>query len=180
MTTAYRSLFGWLENNRVSGSQCWCDFPGQHQDRIVPRNDLTANTNWLQASERYNITIGRNGFAMNLVRPTGVVTQIVQRTVNVKVSLGPRFPIVQHFQIGQIFPVTINQIGQLVDQLATFGCVQSSPCGIQFECLSGSLHCFVNVCLWAEQNKFINLVEQTDSNATLPCLLLEQWQSSPR
>lgn len=37
---AQRGLLGRLEHHAVTGGQRWGEFPGGHQDREVPRDDL--------------------------------------------------------------------------------------------------------------------------------------------
>jgi len=45
--TGQRGLFSGLENNGVTGGDGGADLPGPHEEREVPGDDLTANTDGL-------------------------------------------------------------------------------------------------------------------------------------
>src|SRR6218665_1631670 len=56
----YRCLFGRLEDARIAGRQCRPEFPCQHEQWIVPWNDLSTNADRLHSRETVNAPVRRN------------------------------------------------------------------------------------------------------------------------
>src|SRR5580700_10892809 len=84
--------FGWLQNDGVSRHQRGCDLPRQHEQRKVPRNDLTHNT----AS---NI-VGK--FLLQQLRPARMIIKMPHDQRNVEVAaLANRLSVVHGFEHGQ-------------------------------------------------------------------------------
>src|SRR5262245_56772047 len=68
---AQRSLLGRLHYDRVASSQCRAPFPGHHQHREVPGDNLADNTDRLTSRISEIIASNRNRLPMELVSPTG-------------------------------------------------------------------------------------------------------------
>lgn len=52
-----RRLLGWLQNHSASSRKCWANFPGSHEDGIVPWDDGRNNTDWLLPGDAQDISI---------------------------------------------------------------------------------------------------------------------------
>ena len=70
-----RRLLGRLENKRVAARETRTELPCQHHNRVVPRYDLTANTNRLVTCVGEVRTVDGNRLAVYFVRPAGVVLE---------------------------------------------------------------------------------------------------------
>lgn len=106
-----RCLFGRLHHNGAANGQRRTPFPGQHQQRIVPRYDLTNHTDWLFACHRNEAASG-NGVAKELVRPAGIVLQRHDRDGYIEECLSERFAIVLRLDAGQQLLVAFHQLAE--------------------------------------------------------------------
>ena len=126
-TITYRSLFSRLQHESVASGQRWCKLPGQHQQREVPWNDLTAHTNWLNLGEAVHISISGNGLAVDLVRPTSVILESADGGLYITTGLFQWLAIVQNFQFCQVLLITYHQISQFVQQTASGRSIRFAP-----------------------------------------------------
>ena len=109
---AQRGLFGRLEHHAVTGGEGRGEFPGGHQDREVPRDDLPDH------AQRFMEVIGRgvfidfSGATFLCTDATGVVAEVVdgQRDVGVK-GFTHGFAVVPGFSDGQQFEVLFDAVG---------------------------------------------------------------------
>ena len=72
-----RRLFCRLQNDDVTSSDSRSNLPCPHEQREVPRDDLSANTNGLVTSISEGEVVGLNNFAVDLVRPSAVVFETI-------------------------------------------------------------------------------------------------------
>ncbi|MNK86103.1 hypothetical protein D3C87_1060060 [compost metagenome] len=107
-----RRLLGRLEHDAVAGGQCRGEFPGGHQQREVPRNDLPDH------AQRFVEVIGRGQF-VDLGSPAflgadaaGEVTEVVgsQRHVGVQ-GFAHGLAVVPGFGDGQHLKVLLDAVG---------------------------------------------------------------------
>jgi hypothetical protein len=86
-----------------------------------------------------------NGFTLDLISPTAVVSQTTDNGVDVTAGVVDRLAIIKRFNSGEKLLVLLGQVGQLVQKVSplTRRCVL--PCG--FECLSSSRYGEVDVLL---------------------------------
>ena len=111
--SAERGLFGGLENDDVAAGDGRADLPGPHKEGKVPWDDLPTDTNLtglLSVSDSYNERIGwtnrfllsvveslgvcLNDFAVDLVRPTAVISEASGAHVNIDLGHAECFAIV--------------------------------------------------------------------------------------
>ncbi len=84
--------FGGLQDHRVSGGEGGRDFPRHHQEREIPRDDLSDDTDRHVAGE----------FGVAELRPAGVVIEVAGDEGNVEIAgLADRLPVVQALEHGQ-------------------------------------------------------------------------------
>ena len=85
------------------------------------------------------VAADRDGLAVDLVGPAGVVAEAVdhQRQVGVA-ALADRLAVVERLQLGQLVDVLLDQVGELVHQAAAVAGVHLAP-GAGVERLAGGL-----------------------------------------
>jgi len=109
----YRSLFSGLQNNGVTASQSRAELPREHQQRIVPGNDLAANTDRFHSGEAENATISGDSLAMNLIVPACIILQAGNRAVDIEFSLSEGLAIVECLELGNVVLVLCDQVGKV-------------------------------------------------------------------
>lgn len=134
MESSQRRLLSRLQDGYAASSDRRSPLPRQHQNRVVPWNNLTDDSDRLFARERQEVSIGRDGVAVNLISVAGVVTKIrskliktlikgksikiknspqcVDRALNVEDSIFEWFSVIQGLQVGERRGVAFDQIGQ--------------------------------------------------------------------
>lgn len=70
-----RSLLGGLQYDRVSARQCRSQFPADHHQRVIPRNNLAYHTDRLADGIGKFLGGGGNRLAKVLVRPSGIIPE---------------------------------------------------------------------------------------------------------
>lgn len=93
--TRQRRLLGRLQHDGVTGRNGRTNLPGPHEQREVPRNDLTANADGFMTRVGQVVGIGVDGLANNLVGPASVVAQAAGRVEHVALGLGQRLAVVE-------------------------------------------------------------------------------------
>ena len=117
-----RGLLGGLEHHRVAGRQRRSQFPGSHQDREVPRNDLSHHP------ERLMEVVG-NGVVVDLRQRTllgadrrGEIPEMISCQRNVGGQRLPnRLAVVPDFGERERVFVRVNAIGDLVQDRRPLG-----------------------------------------------------------
>jgi hypothetical protein len=106
-----RSLLRRLDDHGASRGQCRSQLPGRHQQREVPRDDLTDYSNRLAQGVGQKLPGNRNRIAFDLGGPACHVAEQVngQRDVGHPRDL-QRLSVVEHFQFGELFQVLLQQI----------------------------------------------------------------------
>lgn len=139
-------LLGRLEDNGVACCQCGAQLPGRHGERVVPGNNLRANSNGLSEGVCKLGIRRRDGLAMDLVGPAGVVAKCANDLTQVVVeSDRVGLAIVPGLNGGQDLPMLLKQVSQLVHELATFTSCQFAPFAAFLERGLGSLDGNVDV-----------------------------------
>ncbi len=110
-------MLGWLEHNRVPGSQCWGQFPGGHQQREIPRNDLSADANRLAERVVEKVIVDWNRVALDFPGQASEILKIFNGLRNINIGRFPQgFAIVERFKLGQFFgAVSDNLCGFIED-----------------------------------------------------------------
>ncbi len=116
-----RRLLGRLEDQRAAGRERGGDLPRRHQQRVVPGHDLSADADRLAQRVAEHVA-GRDGdrFALDLRRPAGVVAQVGDRGGDVAFGSAERLAVVERFELGELGPVCLQQIGQRVHEPGPF------------------------------------------------------------
>ena len=77
--TAQRRLLSGLHDDRAASGKSRSPLPSSHQQRKIPRNDLPGDTDWLTARVAKIVAPNRDRVSSELVGPTGVITNAVDR-----------------------------------------------------------------------------------------------------
>ncbi len=108
---ADRRLLSGFEHHRVSGRQRRREFPRGHQQRKIPGNDLTANTDRFAQRVVEHLAGNRNRFAFDLRGPAGEVFKVLNHLRKIDVErLFDRLAIVSRFQRRQFSRVLFDQL----------------------------------------------------------------------
>src|SRR5262249_10824622 len=102
-----RSEFGRLQDHRISGSESGRDFPGEHQQRKIPGNDLADNA-------ARDVT---GKFLRDQLSPAGVMIEMPcdQRNIDVA-ALANRFAVVECFQHCEAARMFLNLASQSIQK----------------------------------------------------------------
>lgn len=119
--TGERGLLGSLHDNGVTGSHGRSNLPRPHEEREVPGDDLTADTNGLVAGVGKGVGVGVNGLAVDLVSPSGVVADAANAVTHVDLGNAESLAVVRGLESRQVVNVPLHQVGQLGQQAAAFG-----------------------------------------------------------
>lgn len=114
-----RSLLSGLHDDGVTGGESGADLPGKHEEREVPGNDLTANTERLLPGVVEGIGGDIDGLALNLVGPTAVVADGANDSANIAAGHGDGLAIVERLNGGEEVEVLLDQVGKLEEVDAT-------------------------------------------------------------
>lgn len=117
--TRQRGLLGGLDDNGVTGGNGRADLPGPHEQREVPGDDLTADTDGLVAGVGEGLGVGVNGLTGDLVGPATVVAQAASGSGDVALGHGDGLAVVQSLNSGQGLDVALEQVRQLGEHAAT-------------------------------------------------------------
>ncbi|RMM93891.1 putative transcriptional regulator [Pseudomonas savastanoi pv. glycinea] len=111
---AQRGLFGWLEHDAITGSQRRGEFPGGHQEREVPRDDLPNHAQRLMNVIGHGIAVDFGGAAFLRTQHAGEVAEMVggQRNIGVE-GFADCLAVIPGFGDGQDFEIGFNAIGNL-------------------------------------------------------------------
>ncbi len=142
-----RGLLSGLEHDDVAARQGGPELPGLHEQRKVPRDDLTDYADRLEAGIAEVVPVDRDGAPMHFVRPSSVVAVARNRERQVGSERDAiRFAVVEAFQAGQLVRVFFDQVGQSVHQLSTFGSRHFAPRPL-LEGLAGRLYRSIHILL---------------------------------
>lgn len=139
------SLFCRLEDDGVTGGQSGADLPRPHEEREVPGDDLTANTNGLVAGVGEGLVVGVNGLTVDLVGPATIVAQALGSGANIPLGHGDRLAVVQGLDGGQDVSIALEQVSQLGQEAAAL--VRSDVTPGALEGLAGSRNGNVDILL---------------------------------
>lgn len=143
--TGERGLLGGLEDDGVTGSNGGGDLPRPHEEGEVPGDNLTADTNGLVTGVGEGLGVGVNSLTVDLVGPAGVVTDAAQSVGKVDLGHGEGLAVIEGLNGGESINVTLNQVGQLVQETATVG--GSNPAPFTLVGLAGGGHSDVDILL---------------------------------
>ena len=122
---------------------------------------MAADADRLVARVGEDGAVGRNGLAVDLVGPAGVVAQTLDGQFQVGgVREGVRLAVVERLQRGQVDAVALHQVGQPVQQPAALRSVRRPPRRAQLEGAPRRRHRQIHVGLSQTRNKKDEIFEQ--------------------
>ena len=122
-----RRLLGRLHHDRVAAGQGRSPFPGEHQQREVPGDDLADHADRLPQRVGKEIAANRHGPPFDLVGPARIVAQRVRDAGHVALRVADRLAAVERLERGQLVGILLDQVGQLEEQPAPIGGVHRAP-----------------------------------------------------
>jgi hypothetical protein len=69
-----RSLLCWLKNDSAASCDGWPPLPREHENRVVPRDDLANDPNRFFACVTQEVSVDWNCVAVDLVSVAGIIT----------------------------------------------------------------------------------------------------------
>ena len=119
---AGRGLLGRLQHGAVTSRQARAQFPGRHQQREVPGNDLTNNAQGLVEVVRHGVVVDLAHMAFLGTDTTGEVTEVVGGQGNVGVQgFTNRFAIIPGLCDRELLEVGLDAISNLQQDVGTLG-----------------------------------------------------------
>ena len=129
--TRQRCLLGGLQDDRITGGQSRPDLPCPHEQREVPRDDLTADTHCLVSRVVEGLWVRVDGLAMDLVCPSAIVSQAPRGQLNVNLCHRERLAIVQRLDGGKGIRVFVEEVAEFRQHLTPDGGKSLSPDAIE-------------------------------------------------
>ncbi len=123
----HRGLLGRFEHRRASRRKRRRQLPGGHQDRVVPRNDLSDDTHRLADHHRQRIVGHFERLAVNLGREPAVILEAVRRIEDVELCFDDRFAHVARVRFGKGGCLRPDGLGNLEEQRAAFARGHARP-----------------------------------------------------
>ena len=113
------SLLRGLQDDGAAGGESGTEFPRLHQQRKIPRNDLTDDANRLVFCVAEIAALHGNGFALDLVGPSGVVaiTGDGERQIS-GARNGIGLAVIERFELGKFVGVLFDQFSEFVKKIA--------------------------------------------------------------
>lgn len=138
----------------VTGGQGGGELPSGHHSGVVPRNNSTNNTESLMTGISPSVMSGINGFTVNLICPTGEVTETSDRISNINITSNDEgLSIIESIQSSNLLDIAFHQVGELVNQTATLSRSNLAPSRV--EAIISSLNSSINIAL-------VGRVDRTD------------------
>ena len=132
-----RSGFGGFEDATVSGGQTGGEFPGRHEQRVIPGNDLATNADGLAHDHRGDIRVGHlKGLALGFGDQTGIVAEAIGRIGHIILRLAQRFAVVACLQHSELFGAPFDGVCQPEEVAGALAGAYSWP-GAIIECFAG-------------------------------------------
>ena len=115
-----RCRLGGLEDHGVAAGERGCDLPGEHEEREVPRDDLTDDTD--------RSRVGPEAGIAQLVRPARVVEEVCCRKGNVDVAgLADRLAVVDGLEDGELARALLQDARDAEEVLPALGARHLRP-----------------------------------------------------
>ena len=119
-----RSLLGRLEDAGTTGGQRWRQFPRGHQQRIIPRDDLSGNADRFFEREAHGVVGDRIHIANDLGGKTTIIFEASGDVVEVVLGFDDRLAGVAALEFGECGQVLTDFVGETEEDAAAFlrGC----------------------------------------------------------
>ena len=126
-------LFGWLQYTCATGGECRSKFPGRHQQRIVPGNDLPRNADRLFEGQAHGVVGNGIHVSQNLGGQATVIFEAGGDVVDVKFGFDDGLAAVAGFEFRQHDGVLSYFFCETEEHATALLCGCGSPRAI-FEC----------------------------------------------
>jgi hypothetical protein len=147
----HRRVAGRLEDRGVAGSQRRRDLPAGHVHRVVPGHDQAADADRLLERHVEPGLRDRDGLAVDLAGGAGVVVEDEPDAGDLAPRAADRLARVAALQLGQVFGVPLDQLGQLREAAAALAGRPVRPALRVVERLARCLDRAIDVRLAAER-----------------------------
>ena len=132
-----RSGLGGFEDATVSSGQTGGEFPGRHEQGVIPGNDLATNADGLAHDHRGDIRVGHfKGLALRFGDQTGVIAEAIGRIGHIILRLAQWFAVVACLQHGELFGAPVDGVCQLEEVAGALAGAHPWP-GAIIECFAG-------------------------------------------
>lgn len=139
---------GRLEHYRAARSQCWGDFPGGHQQRVVPWNDRASHPDRLLHCLAGEALIGQGdhlrAFAIALLGQVRVKIEAASGIANIPECFRQWLAVVQYLQARNFLLAMANALGNGTQVLGPLRPAEPWP-AVPVEGAPGGFHCQVHV-----------------------------------
>ena len=110
-----RSAAGWFENSDITSCQDRCQFPGCHQEREVPRHDLSNNADWFSQDKTKGIFVNHCGTALFATDDPGKISEVISSKRDIsKCGFPDRLTVIHSFNCCQELFIFVNDISYFV------------------------------------------------------------------
>lgn len=134
-----RRLLGRLQNYCTTSSKSRSNFPGHHEKRIIPRNNLSNNSDWLFFCHPKEGFRHCESMPFNFISLASKVAVSLSCPWNIFVLRDfQRFAIVEGFKVSKPLGISIKQISKFIDHFgplistnfSPFALIEGIPCGL--------------------------------------------------
>ncbi len=130
-----RRLVCGLQHDAVTGGKRRCEFPARHQQREVPRNDLTDNTKRLMEVIRDGVIIEFGKRTFLCTDRASEVAEVINRKRHIRgESLAHRLAVVVGLRDREQFEIRFHDVRDLQQHVGTFRDARASPCVLRSMC----------------------------------------------
>jgi hypothetical protein len=121
------SGLGRFQDNSVTSGECGANLPRKHEQRKVPGNDLTTDTNGLSANVIKVARTRVNNVTIDLVGPAAVVSDTVCRELDINSGKGKRLTIVEGLDRSKGLSMLLNLVSEVVKESTSVRRVTKTP-----------------------------------------------------
>ena len=141
---AGRRLLGRLQHGAVTRSQTGAQFPGRHQNREVPWNDLANDTQRLMEMVRHGIVVDLAHVAFLGTKTTREVAEVISREGNVGVQgFAHGLAVVPGFSDCELLEVGLDAVRNFQQDVGTLGGRGPAPRRCRLvRCVQGQINIF--------------------------------------
>ncbi len=142
--TGQRRLLSSLQDDSVASGQSRSDLPCPHKQREVPRNNLTANTNWLVSCVVEGLWVGVDGLSVDLVCPSTIISEAAGGQLDVDLGHRKSLAVIERLDGSEGVGVFVEEVTELGQHLTSGRGERLAPDAI--EGFPGGLDGDVDIC----------------------------------
>ena len=123
-----RRHLGGFQNARIARGKTRGEFPHGHKQRVIPRNDLSADPDRFAHGHADHVRVADAvSLSLGLAGQAGVVAETTRRIGRIVVRLAQRLPVVLGVDPGEFRRMLLDEIGQGEKLLRTLGSRALAP-----------------------------------------------------